>query len=378
MAVAILAAAVTLRPPIVAIGPLAPRMAQDLGVSFAWLGLITTASIVLMGLASPLGPGLLERLGFRVGVSVCLLGLLAAGIARAFAFDYALVLFWSAVLGVIIGIGQSIVPALGREWSLAPRLASGSFSIGLVGSSIVAAAVVVPLASWTGGWRPALLALTIPVIASLALWLRSVPGARVARPPTRSLRIRPPLHDPEARWLALCFGLQGVLYHSLVAWLATVAVESGASETEGGTLVALLNVAALTATISVLFFGGRTGPPGLQLVAVSALALGGALALAAGAPLGVAAIILGFSLGAILPLLVQLSLARSSDPAQASAIIALVFLVGYVMAGLAPTVIGSVRDLTGDFGPALWLLAADGLLLLAVAIRVRRPRQVAA
>lgn len=69
LAIGVFVAAVTLRPPIVAIGPLAPRMAQDLGVGFAWPGLITTASIVLMGLASSLGPRMLERLGFRVSVS---------------------------------------------------------------------------------------------------------------------------------------------------------------------------------------------------------------------------------------------------------------------------------------------------------------------
>ena len=374
VAFVILAAAITWRPQLIAIGPLTPRMAEDLGVSFGAMGLITTASIVLMGLAAPLGPRLLDALGFRLSVAACMSALFGVAVARAVSPDYVLVLLWSGILGMLVGIGQSITPALGRELALAPRPSSATFTTGVVGSSVVAAAIVVPLAVLTGSWRGSLILLTIPVLVSIVVWLWLVPG-RATRSGQKREPVRLPFRDREALWLALCFGLQGVLYHSLVTWLPEMAVEAGASEVRGGSIIAILNLAALAAGLVILFFGGRLGSTSTQVVAVAVSASLGAIALALGAPFELVALIVGLSAGAILPLLVTLGLTRSADPAHATSLLALVFMVGYVMAGLAPTVVGMLRDLSGDFSSATWLLALDSMLLVVVAVRVRRPDQ---
>ena len=47
----------------------------------------------------------------------------------------------------------------------------------------------------------------------------------------------------------------------------------------------------------------------------------------------------------------------SDDPREVGGASALMLLVGYLLAALAPSVLGAVRDATGEFGPAIWLLA---------------------
>jgi CP family cyanate transporter-like MFS transporter len=71
--------------------------------------------------------------------------------------------------------------------------------------------------------------------------------------------------------------------------------------------------------------------------------------------------------------MVALALARSPGAAAASSLNALIFLVGFVLAGLAPLLIGLLRDLSGGFASSLWLLCLDALLLVGVATRVHRP-----
>ena len=371
VAIAILAAAVTLRPSIVAIGALTPRIAGELGTSYAAIGFITTLTIVLVGLAAPLGPSILHRWGFRRSMAATMAVLLVAGLARAISPAYPLLLFWSGTIGILIGIGQSIGPTLGRGPSISPRLASGSFTVGLVGSAIVAAAVAVLVATWTGGWRSALIAVSVPIVGSIVIWLIAVPGHAHAGHPDPTMA-RLPISDREARWLALAFGLQAVLYHSLVAWLPEIAAEAGDSEVLGGFLLAILNAAALAASVAVLLLGGL-GSTSFQIIIVSGVACLSVIALASGAPRELAVATLGLSLGAVLPLMVSLGLARSADPATASSLIALIFLVGFVLAGLAPLLIGILRDATGGFASSLWLLALDALLLVVVAIRVHGP-----
>ena len=43
------------------------------------------------------------------------------------------------------------------------------------------------------------------------------------------------------------------------------------------------------------------------------------------------------------------------------------FLVGYVIASVAPFALGAVRDATGDFAASLWLLVAISLAMIPVA-----------
>jgi CP family cyanate transporter-like MFS transporter len=369
---AILAAAIALRPPIVTIGALTPRIVADLGVSFAAMGALSTVTIVLVGLAAPLGPIVLRRFGFRWAVALCLILLLVVGVARGYVPGYPAVLVLSGLVGVFIGVSQVIVPAVGQDRRVSPRLASGAFTVGLVGSSIVAAAIAVPIATLVGGWQAALVALSIPGVASVGVWLAIVRSAAAppvgSRPETTS-----PLRDPEARWLAIAFGVQAVLYHSFVAWLPEMSITLGSSEVQGGFLLALFNASALVASLLVLATGKRPASSSLLVVAFAVIACGSLVALSLGFHLDASVAVLGFALGAILPLLVALALTRAQGPSHASAMLALMFAAGYVIAGLAPLLLGAVRDMTGGFHLPVLLLLADAALLVAVAVRVFLP-----
>jgi cyanate permease len=49
-------------------------------------------------------------------------------------------------------------------------------------------------------------------------------------------------------------------------------------------------------------------------------------------------------------------------------------LGGYLVAGLAPFVLGAVRDLTGSFSAGLWALFATALLLVGASLPLTATR----
>jgi len=76
------------------------------------------------------------------------------------------------------------------------------------------------------------------------------------------------------------------------------------------------------------------------------------------------AVLLGIGLGMMFTLLLTLPTDLSDDPREVGGASALMLLVGYLLAALAPSVLGAVRDATGEFGPAIWLLAGIAIVMI--------------
>ena len=97
-------AGLALRPQIVGVGPLIPEIQDDLDISHAVAGLITTIPVFCMGLFALPAPRVSRRYGTRLAIAVCL-GLIGGfGVARAIAPGAAGVI----LLTFGVGIGQGL------------------------------------------------------------------------------------------------------------------------------------------------------------------------------------------------------------------------------------------------------------------------------
>ena len=76
------------------------------------------------------------------------------------------------------------------------------------------------------------------------------------------------------------------------------------------------------------------------------------------------AALLGAGLGMTFTLLLTLPTDISEHPRDVGGAAALMFLVGYLLASIAPSVLGAARDATGDFGASIWLLVGVGLVMI--------------
>lgn len=380
---ALILAGTALRPQALIIGPLVGQVQAELGMSHAVAGLLSTIPVLCMSLLAPFGPVLAASIGPKLGTSLCIAMVGIFGVARALLPDSLTVLLATGGVGIGMALVGPILPMIVRaRLPSNPAAGTGSYVVGFVLGGTITAAAAVPLADAFGGWRASFAIVSSAAFASLVAWTVMMPHddghVRVA-PSRPSL----PWRRPSAWLLGAIFGSQSVLFYGCITWLASAYIERGWSAGQAGSLIALLTGIGLIATLAVPVFADRFGTRRSQLTLAALLSLAGALIVAVtpGEPPGSlvafgAVGLLGLGIGAYFPLALTLPVDVASDAGDAASISALMLLVGYLLAAVAPVALGLVRDATGDFVGVVWILVgiAGAMIPLALALNPRRLR----
>jgi CP family cyanate transporter-like MFS transporter len=98
---------------------------------------------------------------------------------------------------------------------------------------------------------------------------------------------------------------------------------------------------------------------------LATIGLGGITVLADPAVLWATCI--GLGLGATFTLVLTLPTDISDDAREVGGAAAMMLLVGYLLASVAPFVLGAVRDATGDFAASLWALVVVAAAMVPLA-----------
>ncbi|MFL5927368.1 MAG: CynX/NimT family MFS transporter [Gaiellaceae bacterium] len=365
--VALFLAALTLRPQLVAIGPLLPSIQSDLGVSHAVAGLLATIPVLCMGLFAPPAPYLVARAGSRLAVTAAVLGVAAFGIVRALAPGAAGVVLLTVPVGIGMGLAGAMLPVAVKErFAERPGFATGVYTAGMTVGSAVAAAVAVPLAHAGNGWRTPLLLFGCISLVLAAAWY----GLTRSEPPHVRVHTRPirlPLRNPLAWRLVGAFFFMSSVFYGLNSWLADAYVERGWSQSAAGALLAILNTLTIPVGFLVAWGADRRGQRRAWLVGAAGLQLAALVGVAAVPAAGwLWAVVLGIAIGPLFPLTMTLPLDASSGPAEVAALAGMMLGVGYTLSATAPIVLGAIRDLTGGFSAVLWTLVALAAALVVV------------
>ena len=178
--VAIVLVAVNLRFAITSVGPVVDDIRDDLGLSSAVAGLLTTTPLLALGLVAPFGPPLGRRFGPERVLLCCLLAI-AAGIALRLAGTVAPLFLGTVVAGCGIAIGNVMVPVIVKaRFRESAAATMGIYAAALSGGAALATGLTVPLEHATGSWRVALGVWGIPALVAAVVW---GPQTRIAGPP---------------------------------------------------------------------------------------------------------------------------------------------------------------------------------------------------
>ena len=278
---ALFLAALTLRPQIVAVGPLIPGIQEDLDTSHAVAGLLGTIPVLCMGLFAPVAAFLAARIGTRRAMTIGLVLIGTFGILRAVAPSAWLVVLLTWPVGIGMGLGNALAPiAVKDRFAARPATGTGAYATGIQLGAAAAAALAVPLAAWLGGWRGALIAISAVGLLSVVMWVvltrggepHAVPSATVPRLPWRS----------GAAWLLVAvFATMGSAYYGLTAWLADAYVERGWSESSAGLLLSMMSLTAIPSGFVVAWLSDGRGGRRPYLLATSIVFIIGATGLVA-------------------------------------------------------------------------------------------------
>jgi CP family cyanate transporter-like MFS transporter len=368
--VALFLGGLALRPQLLIIGPLLPLIRVDLGISHAAAGLLATIPILCMGLFAVPAPLASHWLGTRRAIGACILVLGCAGILRALAPNEPLIILLTVPLGVGMGLGGALLPLLVRErFATRPASATGMYTNGFQFGSAVVSALAVPTALLLGGWRAALVALSVGIVAISAawFWLTSADPARHGGAAPRLVAW--PLRNPLVWALALLFGLRSTVFQGLAAWLPTVYVERGWSESTAALLIFVINVVSLPVTAGGMWLADRLGSRRTYLgLGSAALVVSLAGLVVMPEPGLLWALAIGASLGILFPMTMTLPLDLARRPAEVGPISSMMFGVGYLIAAASPVVLGSIRDITGGFTGALAVLVGVAIVLAVITL----------
>jgi CP family cyanate transporter-like MFS transporter len=359
-------AALALRPQIIAIGPLVDAIDSDLGVSHTVTGLLGTIPLLCMGLFAPAAGPLAARVGATRAMTLVLLTIGIAGIARSVAPGAAGVIALTVPIGIGIAIGNVLAPVIVKTaFSDRPLLATGLFAFGIQIGAGAAGALAVPLADALGGWRDSLFVISVVCALVAVAW---IPVARSIHMPATTQRAPAlPWRSATAWRLAIMFAFVSTTYYGTGAWLADAFVEHGWSEARAGSLIGILNVTALGGTLLIAFAGDRIGSRRTYLVGGLSLVLVGLLLAILAPAAGIfAAALMGFGIGCGFSLSMALPLDVAHDGASVAATTGLMLLVAYLIAAASPVGLGAIRDLTGSYTAVMWVLVGSAAAAAAL------------
>ena len=374
---ALILAAINLRPGITSLAPLIERIAAELALSRSLISLTTALPVLCMGLLAPLAPRLALRLGLERTIALCMGGIALALLLRL-AGHNAVVLIGSAVLlGAAIALAGPLLSGFIKRYFM-DRMGSvvGWYSLGMAIGGAAGAVLTAPVTQVLGNdWARGLALWALPALLGLLLW-SCLPNRLDADEPSDS-NVGLPWRKPRAWLISAFFAIQAGLFYALATWAVARYHEAGLSLLRSNSLFSVSMLMGLPSSFLLPWLAQRLGNRYLLLLGCGLLA-SLSLAMISFAPTfwpELWAVSIGLGLGGSFALSLVLPLYEAGSPLAVSRWTAMMLFVGYSMACVTPVLTGLARDVAGNYQLPFMVLTSLGLLmtLLAWIMGVRRP-----
>ncbi|WP_124193116.1 MFS transporter [Natrarchaeobius oligotrophus] len=359
-------AAINLRPAIASVPPVLEVIRADLALSYTAVSLLTTIPMFCMGLFAFLTPRV-ARYGRERGLfwAIVFVGLATA--ARIAGHSTAVLFATTVVVGIAIAVGQTLLPALvGEYFPERTAFATGVYSISLAIGAILAAGFAAPIYQFANSWT-----------LSLAVWsLLAVLAAVVLVPLVREGDDRPgkssdgrrrlPWRSPLAWSVTLFFVGTSTIFYSGLTWLAPRYVALGWTETSAGFLLTVFLLAQPIGMGLFTLLGDRFDDRRPWILGMGAITAVGAIAIALAPHLSpwLVVIALGTGSGGLFAIALTLPVDLAPDGQATDRLATMAMGIGYVISAFGPSIVGSVRDLTGSYVPSFVALCVVSVFLV--------------
>lgn len=370
-----------LRSPITCVGPLLPDIQASLHLQGKGAGALNALPLLIFAVLSLAAPALGRRHGLERILGLALGAIVAGTLLRSASFSGAI---WvgTVLLSAGIAFGNVLLPGLvKREFPSGASELIGYYAAAMAGVAGIAAGVAVPIAKTHGsGWQLSIAVWALPALVALIIWLPQMkaPQHRLGSDGVHTHTSVSPWKHLIGWQVSLFFALHSLIFYSLVDWYPSYAASAGISLTKAGWYLLVYQAVAIATNLAcgpiirksanqkllglscgVLLLIGTTG-----LLLVPALSL--LWLVAAGLGAGVA-MVTSLSLFAL----------RTQDHHHASALSGMAQFVGYAGAATGPFLVGTLRDLMGNWTFAMLLLVSISVLVSIFGTLAGRQRIIA-
>ncbi|WP_408055560.1 CynX/NimT family MFS transporter [Streptomyces radicis] len=400
LVLALILAALNLRPAISSLGPVLAEVRADLGMNGTVAGLLTSLPALCFGLFGFAAPRLARRFGPAAVVIAGLVALTVGLALRSLMPTTVPFLLTTTVALAGIAVGNVLMPVLVKRW-FPDRIGTmtGVYAGVAALGAAVSAAMTVPLTGALGdSWRLGIGVWAVVTALALLPWLAARPSFRraelrkggagggegegegrgaggtgsAAAPPV------PSLARSRTAWaLAVFFGLQATAAYITLGWASQIFRDAGVGAGTAGLLLALVMGLGGPLGFVVPRVAARMRHQGPLVAVLGACGLVGyaGLWLAPASGAWVWAVFLGVANCAFPVALTMIGL-RARSATGVARLSAFAQSVGYLICIPGPLVIGSLYEATGGWDVPLAVMAGLMAVQIAVGVVAGRDRRV--
>ncbi|MFF0451036.1 CynX/NimT family MFS transporter [Streptomyces sp. NPDC004609] len=364
--VAIVLAALNLRPAVTSLGALLEETRAGLQMSGAVAGILTSVPALTFAAFGVAAPRLARRFG--PGAVVCAgMAAIAAGLLiRPYAGGTAGFLAATALALMGIAVGNILMPVLVKRY-FPDRVGTmtGLYSMALATGTSAAAAVTVPVTgALGGGWQRGLAVWGLLAAAAVVPWAVLAREGRGGSAPAAARPAGGPriVRSPTAWALGCFFGLQATGAYITMGWMPQIFRDAGVPAGTAGVLLAVTMAMGIPLAFVIPRLAGRLRNQGPIAVVLGLCGLTGyaGLFLAPAAGAWAWALLLGIS-NCAFPLALTMIGLRSRTAAGVVRLSAFAQSTGYLLAIPGPLLVGVLYEHSGGWSLPIALMA--GLLV---------------
>ena len=373
---ALVLAAINLRPGITSFAPLIERIAIELSLSRGLISLTTALPVLCMGLLAPLAPRLAVRFGLERTVACCMGLIMLALLLRIGGHAAPLLIGSAALLGGGIAVAGPLLSGfIKRHFRDHVGQVVGWYSFSMAIGGAGGAVLAVPLTESLGDdWSLSLAAWFVPALCAAVLWLYLPNRAEI---PMSSDGQGLPWREPRAWLVTGFFAIQAGFFYTMTTWLVARYHEAGLSLSYSNGLFSLFMLIGLPSAWLMPWLAQRFNIRQPLLVACG-VSLTLCLCMITFWPTWLPelwAVVLGVALSGSFSLSLVLPLYEVHTPLAVSRWTAMMLCAGYCMACLTPVLAGLGRDLAGNYQAPFMAFIGLSVLMSLIAWALRTPRR---
>ncbi len=370
-----------LRAPLTSVGSLISFIREDLEISNAMAGAITTLPLLAFALLSPFAPKIANRIGMEWTIFFSLLILTIGILIRSF-FGVTLLFAGTVLIGLAIAIGNVLLPGfIKMNFPLKVGLMTGVYAVFMNLFAALASGLSVPISSISEvGWKGSLAFWGFLSIVALLFWIpqlrRQADSSKAVVNSTK--RANSIWKSPLAWYITIFMGMQSLIFYTLITWLPDILQSYGYSSSVAGWMLSLMQFALIPITFIVPVIAERITNQKVLSGITGVLFIIGIVGLIVGNQflLPVSVILIGIAGGTAFSLSMMFFSLRTTSGRQASEMSGMAQSFGYLLAAVGPVLFGALHDVTAGWTLPLCALIIVSSIIFICGLQAGRNRVI--
>ncbi len=357
---------------------------EQLSLSNVQVTLLTAIPVVSMGVFATLAPIFNRLFGIKrtIYIMLSLIGIMTG--LRGVLSGFPILISTAFIIGISIAIIGPLLSAMIKQY-FPDRAASviGVYSFGMGVGSAASAGLTGFFYETTNSYFFALSIWAILAFVGLISWffmMKENIDVRQTDPvPVKIKRIgKSPWRTGKAWMFLLFFGLQSVCIFSIITWLAPIAIASGMTLLQAGTLLSVMTTVQIFLNILLPLLMEKFPA---RMFWINTMLVSGLLATilfwtGIHPLMWVGAVVMGIPLGGLFPVALLLPLDETDTPNETNSWTAMMQTGGFIIGGLLPLLIAYVYDWSSNHTYTFIILSTMYLMMFVLTVMIGNKKEI--